>query len=89
MEKAKVLIVNYIHFIGITPSCTEDIMLTFLLLDGDDRNSIHLVQLIQNPSKCNASDDNLMRYYDNGNRPAHAPVGMWSEYSFVNDFMRE
>ena len=30
MEMAKILNVNYIYFIGVTPSCAEDIMLTFL-----------------------------------------------------------
>lgn len=36
MEMAKILNVNYIHFIGVTPGCAEDIMLTFLWLDEDD-----------------------------------------------------
>ena len=89
MEMAKILNVNYIHFIGVTPGCAEDIMLTFLWLDEDDRSTIHLFQLVRNPGKCNASDDKSVRYYDNDDWPAHAPVGMWPEYGLVNDFMRE
>ena len=89
MEMAKILNVNYIHFIGVTPGCAEDIMLTFLWLDEDDRSTIHLFQLVRNPGKCNASDDKSVRYYDNDDWPAHAPVGMWLEYGLVNDFMRE
>lgn len=30
-----------------------------------------------------------MRYYDNDDWPAHAPVGMWLAYGLVNNFMRE
>ena len=58
-------------------------------LDEDDRSTIHLFQLVRNPGKCNASDDKSVRYYDNDDWPAHAPVGMWLEYGLVNDFMRE
>lgn len=66
MEMAKILNVNYIHFIGVTPpGCAEDIMLTFLWLDEDDRSTIHLFQLVRNPGKCNTSDDKSVRYYDN------------------------
>lgn len=59
MEMAKILNVNYIHFIGVTPG------------------------------KYNASDDKSVRYYDNDDWPAHAPVDMWLGYGLVNDFMRE
>ena len=37
MEMAKILEVNYIHFMGVIPGFTGDIMLTFLWLDEDDR----------------------------------------------------
>ena len=67
----------------------KDIMLTFLYLAIDDRSTIHLFQFVRNPGKCNASDDKSVRYYDNDDWPAHAPVGMWLEYCLVNDFMRE
>ncbi len=30
-----------------------------------------------------------VRYYDNDDWPAHAPVGYVLEYGLVNDFMRE
>ena len=70
MEMAKILNVNYIHFIGVTPGCAEDIMLTFLWLDEDDRSTIYLFQLVRNPGKCNASDDKSVRYYDNDDWPA-------------------
>jgi len=52
-------------------------------------NYIHLFQLVRNPGKCNVFDDKSVRYYDNDDRPAHAPIGMWLEYGLVNDFMRE
>ena len=89
MEMAKILNINYIHFVGVTPGCAEDIMLTFLWLDEDDRSTIHLFQLVRNPGKCNASDDKSARYYDNDDWPAHALVGMWLDYGSVNDFLRE
>ena len=69
--------------------CAEDIMLTFLWLDEDDRSTIHLIQLVRNPGKCNASDDRSVRYHANDDWPAHAPVGVWLEYGLVNDLMRE
>lgn len=50
MEMAKKLNVNYIHFIGVTPGCAEDIMLTFLWLDEDDRSIIRLFQLVPIPA---------------------------------------
>ena len=89
MEMAKILNVNYIHFIGVTPGCAEDIMLTFLWLDEDDRSTIHLFQLVRNPGKCNASDDKSVRYNDSDEWPAQAPVGMWIDYGLVNEFLRE
>lgn len=89
MELAKIRNSNYIHFIGVAPGCAEDIMLTFLWLNEDNRSTIHLFQLVRNPSKCNASDDKSVRYYDNDDSPAHAPVDMLLEYGLVNDFMRE
>lgn len=89
MEMAKILKVHYIHLVGTTPGCAEDIMLTFLWLDEDDRSTIHLFQLVHNPGKCNASDDKSVRYYDNDGWSAHAPVGMWLDYGLVNEFLRE
>ena len=70
IEMAKILNVNYIHFIGVTSGCAEDIMLTFLWLDEDDRSTIHLFQLVRNPGKCNVSTDKSVRYYDNDDWPA-------------------
>ena len=64
-------------------------MLTFLGLDEEDHSTIYLFQLVRNSGKCNASDDKSVRYYDNDDWPAHAPVGMWPEYGLVNDFMWE
>ena len=89
MEMAKMLNINYIHFIGVTPGCAEDIMLTFLWLDEDDRSTIHLFQFVRNPGKSNHCDDKSVRYNDNNNWPVHPPVGMWLDYGLVNDFMRE
>ena len=89
MEMAKILNINYIHFIGVTPGCAEDIMLTLLWLDEDDRSTIHLFQLVRNSGKTNHSDDKSVRYYDNDDWPAYPPVGMWLEYGLVNDFMCE
>lgn len=89
MEMAKILNINYIHFVGVTPGCAEDIILTFLWLDEDNRHTFHLFQLVRNPGKCNTSDDKSVRYYDNDDWPAHPPVGMWIDYGLVNEFMRE
>lgn len=86
---AKILNVNYIHFIGVTSGCAEDIILTLLLLDEDDRSTIHLFQLVRNPGKCNASDDKLVCYYDNDDWPSHALVDMWLDYGLINEFLRE
>lgn len=89
MEMAKILNINYIHFICVTPGCAEDIILTLLCLDEDDRSTIHLFQLVRNPGKSNHSDDKSVRYNDNDDWSAHPPVGMWLDYGLVNDFMRE
>lgn len=74
MKMAKILNANYNHFIGVTPGCTKDTMLTFLWFDEDDRNTIYfnLSTILANI----ASDDKSVRYYDNENWSAHAPVGM-------------
>ena len=64
-------------------------MLTFLWLDEYDRSTIHLFQLVRKPGRCNASDDKSVRYYDNDDWPAHAPVGMCLDYGLVNEFLRE
>lgn len=89
IEISKILNVNYINFVTEVPGCAEDIMQTFFWLDEDNRNTFHLFQLVRNPSKCNASDDKSVRYNDNDEWPAHAPVGMWIDYGLVNEFLRE
>ncbi len=53
MEMAKILNVHSIHFIIVTPGCAEDIILTFLWLNEDDRSTIRLFQLVRNHGKCN------------------------------------
>lgn len=74
VEMAKILNVHYIHFVSITLGRVKDIMLTFLWLDEDDRSTIHLFRLDRNPGKCNASDDRLVRYYDNDDWPASSSI---------------
>ena len=83
MEIAKILNVNYINFITVTPGCAEDIMQTFFWLDEDNRNTFHLFQLVRNPGKYN-SDDNTVRYNDSDDWPAQ-----WIDYGLVNEFLRE
>ncbi len=62
---SKILNVNYIHFINVIPGCAEDIIPTFLWLDKNDRNTIHLFQLVRNPGKCNTPNDKSVCCYDN------------------------
>ena len=64
-------------------------MQTFFWLDEDNHNTFHLFQLVRNPGKCNASDDESVRYNDSDEWPAQAPVGMWIDYGLVNEFLRE
>ena len=45
-----------------------------------------LTNLIHRLSIC---EDTTVRYHDNDNWPAHPPVGLWSDYGLVNDFMNE
>lgn len=89
MEMAKILNVNYLHFVGSTPGCAEDIMLTFFWLDEDNRNMFHLFHLVRTPGKYNTSYDMSAYYYDNDDWSLQAPVGMWIDYGLVNEFMRE
>jgi len=89
VQIAEVLDVNVMNFIGSTPGCAEDIMFTFFWMDEDNRGTINLFQLVRNPGKTNTSDDTTVRYNDNDDWPAHAPVGIYFNYGIVNDFMRE
>jgi len=90
LEKmAEILDVNAINFIGSIPGSAEDIMQTFFWLDEDNRGMINLFQLVRNPGKTNASGDTSVRYYDNDDWPAHAPIGIWFDYGIVNNFMTE
>jgi len=86
---AEVLDVNVMNFTGSTPGCAEYIMFTFFWMDEENRGMINLFQLERNPGKTNASDDKAVRYNDNDDWPAHAPVGMYFDYPILNDFMRE
>ncbi|WP_070042987.1 helix-turn-helix domain-containing protein [Robinsoniella peoriensis] len=86
---ASALDVNSINFIGSVPGCAEDIMQTFFWLDEDNRGMINLFQLVRNSGKTNATDDTSVRYNDNDDWPAHAPVGLWFDYGLVNDYMKE
>ena len=89
MQMAEILNINYLHFTGSVSGCAEDIMLSFLWIDEDNRSIFHLFPLVRNPGKCNASDDKSVRYNDNNDWPAHSPIGMWIDYGLVNDFLRE
>jgi len=89
VQIAEVLDVNVMNFTGSTPSCAEGIMFTFFWMDEDNQGTINLFQLVRNPGKTNASDDTAVRYNDNDDWPAHAPVGLWFDYGLVNDYMRE
>ena len=40
METARIPNVHCIHFVGTAPGCAEDVMLTFLWLDEDNRSTI-------------------------------------------------
>ena len=60
IEIAKILNVNFINFITMTPGCAEDSMQTFFWLDEDNRNTFHLFQLVRNPSKYNSDDNTVM-----------------------------
>ena len=89
LQMAKVLDVNPLNFISEVSGSAEDIMQTFFWLDEDNPGAINLFQLVRNPGKCNASDDDAVRYNDNDDWPAHPPVGLWFNYGVVDDFMRE
>lgn len=88
-QMAAVLRINPLNFYSDTPGCAEDIMQTFFWLDEDNPGAINLFQLLRNPGKTNASDDMDVRYNDNDDWPAHAPVGMYFKYGLVDQFMRE
>lgn len=89
LEMAKILNINHINFICEAPGSVEDIMQTFFWLDEDNRNIIHLFPLIRNPGKCNDSNDMAVRYNNNDQWPAHAPMGMWLDYGGINEFIEE
>ncbi|MHA9740118.1 helix-turn-helix domain-containing protein [Robinsoniella peoriensis] len=89
VQIAEALDVNIMNFTGSTPGCAEDIMFTFFWMDEENRGMINLFQVVRNPGKTNASDDRAVRYNDNDDWPAHAPVGIYFDYGIVNDFMRE
>lgn len=88
-QMAVVLRINPLNFYSDTPGCAEDIMQTFFWLDEDNPGAINLFQLVRNPGKTNASDDAAVRYNDNDDWPAHAPVGMYFKYGLVDQFMKE
>lgn len=89
LQMAKVLNVNPLNFISEVSGSAEDIMQTFFWLDEDNPGAINLFQLVKNPGKCNASEDDAVHYNDSDDWPAHPPMGLWFNYGIVDDFMRE
>ena len=89
VQIAEALDMNVMNFTGSTPGCAEDIMFTFFWIDEESREMINLFQLVRNPGKTNASDDTAVRYYDNDDWPAHAPMGMYFDYPILNRFIEE
>ena len=68
---------------------TEFMELLFWI-DEFNPSAINLFQLETYPGeKCNSSEDTAVRYHDNDSLPAHPPVGLWINYGFANDFMKE
>lgn len=89
VQIAEALDVNVMNFTGSTPGCAEDIMFTFFWMDEENRGMISLFQLVRNPGKTNVSDDKAVRYNDNDDCPAHAPMGMFFDYPILNRFIKE
>ncbi len=89
LKIAEILDVSPSNFFVEPTGSAEDIMQTFFWLDESNRGAINLFQLTRNDGKTNSSDDTSVRYNDNDNWPAKAPVGMYFKYGLVNDFMQE
>lgn len=88
-QMAVVLRVSPMNFYSDAPGCAEDIMQTFFWLDEDNPGAINLFQLVRNPGKTNTSNDTAVRYNDNDDWPANAPVGIYFKYGLVDQFMKE
>lgn len=81
--------VNRQNFYTEVEGCAEDIMRTFFWMDEDCEGTIRLFQLSRNPGPESKSRELKASYTDNLEWPAKAPVGIFFQYSIVDDFMGE
>ena len=86
---AKVLRVNRQNFYTDVDGSAEDFMRTFFWMDEDCEGAIRLFQLSRKPGPESKSKELKASYTDNLEWPEKAPVGIFFQYSVVDDFMHE
>lgn len=86
---AQVLNVHRLNFYTLVPGAAEDFMRTLFWLEESTPGSINLFQLVPNPGKASDSDDRAVQYNDNDDWPTEPPVGVYFQFGFATDFMKE
>jgi len=89
MDMAKALNVNYINFIPPASGAAEDIMQTFFWLDVENPDMLNFFPVT--PAKRSSGTTNgIKAQYDaSADISSSHTVGLWFNYSLVNDFMYE
>ncbi|MFI3226280.1 MAG: helix-turn-helix transcriptional regulator [Clostridia bacterium] len=88
VQIAQILDVNYQNFVEDHTGSALYIVQTFFWLEESTPGCVNLFQMVRNEGKTNANPDTSVRYYDNDDYPARAPVGIWFNYGLANDFMK-
>lgn len=90
IDMATAMDINPLNFVSAVSRSAEDIMQTFFCIDEDNRGTINLFSLIRSNKKEKVATKAVVQYDDKDYHwPDEPPVGMWLNYGFVDEFMRE
>ena len=87
-KMAKVLRVSPYNFYDPDPGCAEEILRTLFWLDDVTPGLICLFQMVPDEKRRKSEDSNVY-YRDDIDLPVKPPVGMYFDYSFLNDSIAE
>lgn len=85
---AGILEVNAIHFIGALQGSAEDIMLSFLWMDEDNRDIFHLFQISEDERRKHC-EGKTVQYYDEKKTIKQSAVGIVTGDERLNRYMLE
>ena len=89
IQLAQILDVNYIMLLDYELGSAENLMQILFWLDEMHPEMIKLVELERDSKKYNSTETINVRYTDSDYWPPKSPIGIWFDYSLIDEFLHE